>query len=87
MSVSDVDTIILVSDGLPWLRTEMREKGVMDPDKIIEAVKGWNKRHKIVIHTVGIHRAKEGGGGGGGGRGTKFLQRLAEENGGKYVGK
>jgi hypothetical protein len=58
MAESDVDTIILVSDGLPWLREEVRNDGVMDPDAIIKAVREWNKRHKIVIHTVGIHADK-----------------------------
>ncbi len=58
MAESDVDTIILVSDGLPWLREEVRNDGVMDPDAILKAVREWNKRHKIVIHTVGIHADK-----------------------------
>ncbi len=88
MTPSDVDTIILVSDGLPWLREDMRDQGVMDPDGILSAVREWNRHHKIVIHTVGIHADRgedQDGKKGKGQKGEKFLRALAEENGGTYV--
>ena len=92
LSTSDVDTIILVSDGLPFLRTDMRDKGVVDPEQILKSVREWNQHHKIIIHTIGIHRLKEGAEPTSEpnnklGKGGKFLKQLAEENGGTYVGR
>ncbi|HYE99587.1 MAG TPA: hypothetical protein VEJ18_11785, partial [Planctomycetota bacterium] len=84
MSKSDVDTIIFLSDGLPYLRPEVREKGVADPDKILEQIREWNKRAKVILHTIQIS-ADAGGGKKGDAKGVKFMKQLAEENGGTHV--
>jgi hypothetical protein len=86
LTKSDVDTIIFLSDGLPWLRPEVRDKGVMDPDRILQQIRDWNKRPKVVIHTVQIS-ADQGDGKKGDGRGQRFMRSIAEDNGGTYVGR
>lgn len=86
LTKSDVDTIVFLSDGLPWLRPDVRDKGVADPEKILREVREWNKRPKVVIHTIQIS-ADTGGEKKPGGKGQAFMQRLAEENGGTYVGR
>ena len=48
----------------------------MDPDKILESVRQWNKDTGIVIHTIAVHTNEVG---------TYFLQRLAAQNGGIFV--
>lgn len=78
-----VDTICLVTDGLPTAGQ------VAKPDDILARVRTLNKTRKVKIHTVGIFtvstganakeelKEKE--------EGTKFLRQLAEENGGKFT--
>ncbi|MGH7342611.1 MAG: hypothetical protein ACREKH_19165, partial [Candidatus Rokuibacteriota bacterium] len=85
LTKSDVDTIIFLSDGLPWLRPEVRDKGVMDPDRILQQIRDWNKRPKVVIHSIQISAANEGGGKRGDTKGQKFMKQIADENGGTYV--
>ncbi len=57
----NVDTIYLLSDGLPYLRAAVKEAGgIVAPETILEHVRQWNKDAKITIHTIGIHAAKPG---------------------------
>jgi len=73
---AEVDTVYLLSDGQPWLREDCREAGVVDPLKIRAAVKEWNARPSLVIHTIGIE-TKDGG--------RAFLKGLAEDNRGTFT--
>jgi hypothetical protein len=81
------DTIFFLTDGKPTTGK------IMDPAGILAAVATWNETRRIQIHCIGIgdQDAEQGGGGGGGGRDDKadrdFLRKLAEQNGGTYVGK
>lgn len=62
----DVDTIYILSDGEPSV-------GVVDPDKIRESVKYWNKHRGIEIHTIAI------------GGSLQVLEHIAKDAGGEYV--
>ncbi len=64
------DTIFLLSDGSPT-----RPDGQLDDwEKIIKAVREWNRLKRITIHTIGI-----------GDHNAAFMSTLAMENGGTYV--
>jgi hypothetical protein len=47
---------------------------IQDPERILETVREWNRTARITIHCVGM-----------GDHDPVFLERLATENGGKYV--
>jgi hypothetical protein len=64
------DTIFLLSDGSPTTPDGQLD----DWEKIIRAVREWNKLKRVVIHTIGI-----------GGHNVAFMSTLASENGGTYV--
>jgi VWA domain-containing protein/HEAT repeat protein/PBS lyase HEAT-like repeat-containing protein len=64
------DTIFLLSDGSPT----KPDGGLDDWEKIIRAVREWNRLKRITVHTIGI-----------GGHNVAFMATLASENGGTYV--
>lgn len=68
---SGVDTIFFLTDGQPT------QGEVLDPEEILRRVKEKNRLARIVIHTVGVGKDHD----------ASFLRRLAEENGGQYVGR
>lgn len=77
---SGVDTIYFLSDGMPTLGE------VLDPERILEAVRERNRHRRVVIHCICLVSKKgddipqedpmkmEG-----------FMRRLADENGGRFV--
>ena len=68
-----VDTIVLLSDGVPTTNAFNSER--MDPEIVLQHVREWNKNKQVVIHCVGVDMVDRG----------KFLVTLAAENGGSYV--
>ena len=50
-------------------------KPLMDKEIILGHVREWNRHKRIVIHCIGVDMQE----------GIEFLQKLAAENGGKYV--
>jgi len=66
---SAVDTMFLVSDGAPSAGR------VQDPGQIVEEIARINSLRKVKIHTVGVGVLHD----------RVFLERLARDNGGKYV--
>lgn len=64
-----VDTIYLMSDGLP------NRGRITDGNGICEKIKEMNRDRKIVIHTIAVGKGSD----------PKFMERLATENGGKFV--
>jgi hypothetical protein len=78
---SGVDTVCLVTDGLP------NAGQVSTPAEIVERIRTLNKNRKVKIHTVGIFTIS-GGDVGAKERdeGLKFLKQLAEDSGGKFTG-
>ncbi len=64
------DTIFLLSDGSPTTPDGQPD----DWEKIIKAVREWNRLKRIKVHTIGI-----------GGHNAAFMSTLAMENGGTYV--
>ncbi len=69
-----LDTIFLLSDGGP---TDNKTDAVkpMDPEIILDNVRGWNNDLNVVIHTVAVHTLEAG---------TYFLKQLAAQNGGEF---
>jgi hypothetical protein len=79
-----VDTIFLMTDGLP------NSGQVPEAKDIVVRIRELNKIRKVKIHTVGVFtvssganakqelKEKE--------EGTKFLKQLADENGGRFTG-
>jgi hypothetical protein len=63
----DVDTLFLLSDGEPTSGMEL------DPHRIREDVKTWNRHRRIKIHTIAI------------GGNLDVLEWLATDSGGKHV--
>lgn len=97
--VEGIDTIILLSDGVP---TELDRKAnaPMTTDKILEEIQGLNRFRRLRIDTFGFDAGgggSPGGGGPGGSRGGRrgggggagdlgqFMQDLATQNGGAYT--
>jgi HEAT repeat protein len=66
-----VDTIFFLTDGQPT------QGEVLDPEEILRRVKEKNRLSRIVLHTVGVGKDHD----------ATFLRRLAEQNGGQYVGR
>lgn len=64
-----VDTIYLMSDGLP------NRGRITDGNGICEKIKEMNRDRKLVIHTIAVGKGSD----------PKFMERLAKENGGKFV--
>ncbi|MCR9245595.1 MAG: HEAT repeat domain-containing protein [bacterium] len=63
----DVDTIYLMSDGEPTVGA------VIDPHRIREDIKFWNRHRKIKIHTVAV------------GGSLEILEWIAADSGGKHI--
>jgi hypothetical protein len=95
--VEGIDTIILLSDGVP---TELDRKAnaPMTTEKILEEIQGLNRFRRLRIDTFGFdagggggagpgHGGSRGGPRGGGGAGSlgQFMQDLATQNGGTYT--
>jgi len=70
-----IDTIFMLSDGGPT-DAKMDKPAPMDPDPILEQVRGWNKDLGVVIHCIAVHTDVVG---------TDFLKRLAAQNNGQFV--
>jgi len=68
LSNKGVDTIYLLSDGLPNTGT------VTDPDAIVEKISAHN-RQRVAIHTFGFGLGR---------RGRKFMKELAARNRGRF---
>ena len=64
------DSIYLLSDGAPT-NVDLTDD---DPDRILRAVREWNRVSRIRIHTIGLR-----------GHNAYFMSKLARENGGTYV--
>jgi hypothetical protein len=81
---SGVDTICLVTDGLPTAGQ------VATPAEIVERIRTLNKTRKVKIHTVGVFSVSKGAAAvqelKDREEGLKFLKQLAEESGGKFTG-
>jgi hypothetical protein len=81
---SGVDTICLMTDGLPTFGQ------VATPKEIVERIRTINKNRKVKIHTVGIFTVSKGANAEKELKereeGLKFLKQLAEESGGKFTG-
>jgi len=74
-----VDTIFFLTDGFATAGA------VLDPERILEAVREKNRTRKIVIHTIGIYSSDEKASANPAVRIWKrFLKRLAEQNGGRH---
>lgn len=65
------DIIFLLTDGTPTT-TEGQPDST---ERIHEAVKRWNPYRRVVIHTIGIGKQVN----------RTFLERLARDNGGRFV--
>jgi hypothetical protein len=66
------DTIYLLSDGAPT----NEDLSADDFERILRAVREWNRLGRMKIHTIGLK-----------GHSVEFMSRLAKENGGTYVSK
>ena len=81
---SGVDTICLMTDGLPTAGQ------VAGAKEIVDRIRTLNKTRKVKIHTVGIFTVSKGAAAEkelkDREEGLKFLKQLAEESGGKFTG-
>ena len=81
---SGVDTICLMTDGLPTAGQVATAK------EIVDRIRTLNKTRKVKIHTVGIFTVSKGANAEKEMKereeGLKFLKQLAEESGGKFTG-
>jgi len=75
---SGVDTIFLLSDGMPTDQSFPTSKP-MEPEKILRAVRTWNKLSKVVIHAIAIDPKTQGS------SFIRFMRDLAKQNGGQYT--
>jgi len=75
---SGVDTIFLLSDGMPTDQSFPTSKA-MEPEKILRAVRTWNKLSKVVIHAIAIDPKTQGS------SFIRFMRDLAKQNGGQYT--
>ena len=66
-----VDTIFLLTDGTPTTTDGKQDS----TEKIIKAVERWNPYRRVVVHTIGIGEKIN----------RPFLERLAADNGGRFV--
>jgi hypothetical protein len=73
-----VDTIFLLSDGMPTDQSFPTSKA-MEPEKILRAVRTWNKLTKVVIHAIAIDPNTQGA------SFIRFMKDLATQNGGQYT--
>jgi hypothetical protein len=71
------DTIFLLTDGSPTTPTGAVKDGAGRPvwPAVLEAVRGWNREKRVVIHAIGVGPAIN----------ASFLSALASENGGTFV--
>ncbi len=69
----NVETIFFVSDGAPSVGV------LLEPAAILEAIRKFNRVQRAAIHTIGVF-----GGAPEPGIFEQFMQRLADENEGKY---
>jgi len=78
---SGVDTIFLLTDGMP------NAGQIPNPDEIVSKIREMNKLKKVKIHAVGVFSSGHGpmGQPDEADEGEKFLKRLAEDSGGTYV--
>jgi hypothetical protein len=81
---SGVDTICLVTDGLPTAGQ------VSSPKEIVDRIRTLNKTRKVKIHTIGVFSVSKGAAAEKELKereeGLKFLKQIAEESGGKFTG-
>ena len=75
---SGVDTIFLLSDGMPTDQSFPTSKP-MEPEKILRAVRTWNKLSKVIIHAIAIDPKTQGS------SFIRFMRDLAKQNGGQYT--
>jgi 1,2-phenylacetyl-CoA epoxidase PaaB subunit len=67
--VPTVDTVFLLSDGAPTNEDASED----DPDRVLRAVRQWNRLGRMKIHTIGLL-----------GHSESFMSSLAKQNGGTY---
>lgn len=83
-----VDTMFFLSDGAPTI-PNLDKAGIRqdDSDRILQAVARWNALGRVRIHAVGLGLQRRNKPRNPKGRlwPSVFLQRLAEQNGGRYV--
>ena len=60
----------LLSDGAPTNQDLSDD----DPERILRAVREWNRLGRMKIHTIGLK-----------GHDVRFMRRLAKDNGGIYI--
>lgn len=81
---SGVDTICLVTDGLPTAGQ------VAGPKEIVDRIRTLNKTRKVKIHTIGVFSVSQGAAAEkelkDREEGLKFLKQIAEESGGRFTG-
>ncbi|MFT4541344.1 MAG: hypothetical protein ACI841_000638 [Planctomycetota bacterium] len=66
---TNVDTIVVLTDGAPIVNGKRDS-----PPRIRSAVKRWNLNERVVLHIIGL-----------GDQIPKFMQLLAEDNGGQFA--
>ncbi|NRA96309.1 MAG: VWA domain-containing protein [Planctomycetes bacterium] len=73
----EADTVFLLSDGAPTIQ-KLKGPGLNPDDKgaILAAVRRWNPFRRIVVHTIGLGLNKKR---------RVFMEKLAQENGGRCV--
>ena len=64
------DTIYLLSDGAPTNQDLTND----DPERVLRAVREWNRLGRMKIHTIGLK-----------GHSAAFMSALAQQNGGTYI--